>query len=224
MRFVDNKKITGHLQILKRFPNGKETIVFDDHNIIVSGMSVGLSYLFTASGSNNITDYHLGYWQAGVSGFQSCGAVDVSTVSALSGPLSSMTEYGENCNLELVIVDQYLGESIQTGEVGGWLINKVAPFVKLPFNKVTRINNKSVRYTLVLDEEAAISPDGTVLKRSADTDSGNDNAVSISEVGLFMTNPTGAATHAPVLCAYRSFSGIPKTKDFALVFRWTLNF
>ena len=55
--FVEELGVNGHLQISKRYPNGSEEIVFDDHNIIVSGMSVGLSFLFSASGSDKITDY-----------------------------------------------------------------------------------------------------------------------------------------------------------------------
>ena len=51
--------ITGHLQIAKLYKNGKEEIVHDDHNVITSGMSAGLSTMFAGVGSTNILDYHL---------------------------------------------------------------------------------------------------------------------------------------------------------------------
>ena len=64
LNFEENYDINGHLQIAKVFKDGTEEIVFDDHNIIVSGMSVGLSYLFTLSGSNKVYDYQFDRFQA----------------------------------------------------------------------------------------------------------------------------------------------------------------
>ena len=51
-----------------------------------------------------------------------------------------------------------------------------------------------------------------------------DGDLSINEVGLFMKNPRNNPVVSPILVAYRKFSGIIKTSDFSLVFRWTLNF
>lgn len=53
-------RIHGHLEIVKVFNDGREEVVFNDHNTIVSGMGVGLSFLFTLSGSLKITDYQNG--------------------------------------------------------------------------------------------------------------------------------------------------------------------
>ena len=41
--FTDDIGITGHLTIIKQFSIGEEEVVFDDQNILVSGMGVGLS-------------------------------------------------------------------------------------------------------------------------------------------------------------------------------------
>ena len=49
--FAENMGINGHLSIVRRWNDGQEEVLLDDSNIIVSGMGVGLSYLFTASGS-----------------------------------------------------------------------------------------------------------------------------------------------------------------------------
>jgi hypothetical protein len=52
---------------------------------------------------------------------------------------------------------------------------------------------------------------------------GNSEA-SLNEIGLFVKNPKASATETSVLAAYRYFSNIRKTSDFALVFRWTISF
>ena len=62
-KFTEEVDITGHLTIIKKYNDGQEEVVFDDHNIIVSGMGVALSYLFTASGSNTILDYQIDRFQ-----------------------------------------------------------------------------------------------------------------------------------------------------------------
>jgi len=66
--FTEELGINGHLTIIKKMSTGEEEILLDDSNIIVSGMGVGLSYLFTASGSNSILDYQIQKFQIGVSG------------------------------------------------------------------------------------------------------------------------------------------------------------
>ena len=66
--FIEEVGITGHLTISKQDKeSGEEEVLFDDHNIIVSGMGVGLSYLFTGSGSNSIVDYQIDRYQLGTS-------------------------------------------------------------------------------------------------------------------------------------------------------------
>lgn len=192
MNFFESLKITGHLQIAKWYPDGREEIVFDNHNIIVSGFGVGLSYLMTLSGSNNIVDYQLDRFQVGVSSYDT----EVSTIYQLSSPLATVAQYGSpNTNVLLVSATQIIN--------GLNSANKV--FGLIPFKNVTRINSTSVRYTIVLDEETA-------------------NNLTLREIGLFMKNPRGDIPSASILCAYRKFSPIAKTSDFALAFKWTISF
>ena len=66
--FTEDLGITGHLKIIKKMSTGEEEVLLDDPNIIVSGMGVGLSYLFTASGSDSILDYQIERFQVGISG------------------------------------------------------------------------------------------------------------------------------------------------------------
>lgn len=192
--FVEELGITGHLTISKKDKEtGQEEVLFDDHNVIVSGLGVGLSYLFTGSGSNSIVDYQIDRFQLGVSGGSE---LEVSSTYELSSPLS-FADYGAEAN-------SYIEQGTQI--TNGVDTTGVA-FVLIPPSKVTRINDRSVRYTLVIDDEMA-----------------NDATNPLNEVGLFMKNPTGSVGQTKsILVAYRTFSDIAKTSDFSLIFRWTIN-
>ena len=197
--FAEDMGINGHLTILRQWNDGQQEVLLDDSNIIVSGMGVGLSYLFTGSGSDTILDYQIDRFQIGVSGPPEGGVT--SGISQLSGQLTE-GEYGAASNLFI---------SINTQLVEGNEVTNRA-FARIPANKITRIGDSSVRYTLVIDEEACNS-----LSRGGDD-------LNLNEIGMFMKNPTGTTSDRPILVRYRTFSNIRKTDDFSLIFRWTLNF
>jgi hypothetical protein len=195
--FTEELGINGHLTIIKQYTDGQEEVVFDDHNIIVSGMGVGLSYMCTGSGSNSVLDYQIDRFQVGVSGPPTGGAT--SAIYQLSGACTE-AEYGAGSNLFIAVKDQITNNTFTS-----------LAAAQIPANKRTKIGDSSVRYTLVVDEEACNN-----ITRV--------NPMSINEVGLLMKNPTGNAADRPILVAYRTFSNIVKTSDFSLIFRWTLNF
>jgi len=202
--FTEEIGITGHLTIIKRFHDGEEEVVFDDHNVIVSGMGVGLSYMFNGSGATSVLDYQIDRFQLGVRGKpDQVPSLETSTTYQLSGQLSSIAQYGTGSNLFIEKCDQL--KNVQT--VGSQF------FALIPANKITRIGDSSVRYTLVIDEEAC---NGLVGIKGGE--------LNLNEVGLFMKNPKGSSTNASILAAYRTFSNVYKTSDFSLIFRWTLNF
>ena len=199
--FTEDLGITGHLTIIKKMNTGEEEVLLDDPNIIVSGMGVGLSYLFTASGSDSVLDYQIDRFQVGISGPPAGGVT--SAIYELSGALSSTDEYGAGSNLFTEVQDQITNGTLTLNST----------FALIPASKITRVGESSVRYTLVIDEEACNG-----ITR-------NTQSRAINEVGLFMKNPTGATPDPnPILVAYRTFSDIIKTNDFSLIFRWTLNF
>lgn len=197
--FIEDIGITGYLTIHKRDKDGNESLLFEDHNIICSGLGAGLTYMFTASGSTSVLDYQIDRFQLGVSGPPDGGVV--SSINSLSGALSSTAEYGTGSNLYVEDRDQL---------INGSTTNLAAALI--PANKITKISDSSVRYTLVVDEEACND-----LKRI-------DDDVNLNEIALLMKNPTGNSDPRPLLVAYRTFSNIRKTNDFSLIFRWTLNF
>jgi len=196
--FAEDMGINGHLTIIRQWNDGEEEVLLDDSNIIVSGMGVGLSYLFTGSGSDSIIDYQIERFQVGVSGPPAGGVV--SSIFELSGPLGD--EYGDGSNLFTSEETQITGASLTPNRT----------FARIPANKITRIGESSVRYTIVLDEEACNN-----LTR-------NGQDASLNEIGMFMKNPTGSSDDRSILVCYRTFSDIRKTNDFSLIFRWTLNF
>ena len=163
-------------------------------------MGVGLSHLFAASGSNRITDYQIDRFQIGVSGDLSKQAY--STFELVS-PLSSTAEYTTSNAGEVFVVS--------ANQIRNGVLNATPYFFgKIPFSKVTRIDDNSVRYTIVIDKQSCNN-----LRTST---------TYLNEIGLFMKNPRGAAPDGSILVAYRYFSNIRKTSDFALIFRWTLSF
>lgn len=200
--FIEDMNVNGHLQILKCYENGTEEIIFDDHNVITSGMGVGLAHLFSLSGPGNILEYQIDRFQIGVG-----GTSESTSINQLVSPLSSLEEYGENSLLYLVSgyhafsVDNISGDQ----EIFGYI----------PQHKVSRVGDSSVRYTIVVDRDCA-----------NDLDISRGQSSPINEIALFMKNPLGTrgdGVDTSVLVAYRTFSGVVKTSDFALVFRWTIN-
>lgn len=198
LNLLEELDIKGHLTISKVFPGGKEEIVFDDHNIIVSGMGVSLAHLFALSGSNSILDYQIDRFQIGVSGY---AGLEVSSTNSLSGALSSITEYvGTGGNILTASGYQIKNNSV---------VNTPVYYGLIPQHSVTRINDSSVRYTIFIDQESCNN-----LR----------NGASLNEIGLFVKNIKNNSPIAPIMVAYRVFSNIVKTSDFGLVFRWSLNF
>jgi hypothetical protein len=200
LSLIEDLDIKGHLTISKIYRDGNEEVIFDDHNIIVSGMGVALAHLFSLSGSDSILDYQIDRFQVGVSGGT---ALEVSSRNSLSGSLNSFSEYGVDSNTFAASAYQIINNSIVS----------IAKFYGIiPQQNITRIDANTVRYTIVLDEDSCNN-----IQR------GGVNKP-LNEVGLFVKNIKNSAIDAPILVAYRYFNDIQKTSDFSLVFRWSINF
>jgi len=199
--FVDQINMKGHLTIHKVM-DGQEELVYDEDNVITSGFGWSMSYLYALAAADSITDFQIDRFQIGVSG--NSGA-QVSSTFELSGPLSSTDEYlgvGDS-NLNAFTAKQYKNDS-----------SPDAVFAKIPYTKVTRIDDRSVRYTIFIDEDSCndISRPGSP-------------EAALNEIALFVKNPTGSRINeTSVMAAYRYFSDIRKTNQFGLVFRWTITF
>jgi hypothetical protein len=133
------RNIEGNLEIIKKYSNGEEVVVFNEHNVIVSGMGLALNLLFSGSGSDTITDYQISRAQLGTGANSEVS----STYSlATSIPRSEMYTSGDSGVLAL--------SGTQYTTTDTTVANQV--FVLIPHSKVTRVNKNSVRYTIVIDE------------------------------------------------------------------------
>lgn len=200
--FTESLNMKGHLTISK-VKDGTEEIIFDEKNVIVSGFGVGLGYLFSKLGSTDISDYQIDRFQLGVNG--STGN-QVSSTFQLSSPLSSQTEYvGLTSDSNLLVFSSFQIKN-------GVSVTSTPWFGKIPFTKVTKIDDRSVRYTIFVDED------------SCNNITRNGTAAPLNEIGLFMKNPMGVSPEACILVAYKYFSNVIKTEEFGLIFRWTISF
>jgi len=200
LSLIEDLDIKGHLKISKLYRNGAEEVVFDDHNIIVSGMGVALAHLFALSGSDSILDYQIDRFQIGIGGNS---AREVYSTNDLSSPLSSFAEYGLDGDILTASGYQIKNNSV--------VVNNVYYGV-IPQQNISRIDSNTVRYTIVIDD----------LSCNNITRLGVSKA--LNEIGLFIKNIKNNSPIAPILVAYRNFSDIVKTEEFSLVFRWSINF
>ena len=207
MKNVETLDPKGHLEIWKIYPNGEEALVFDEDNTITSGMGVGLGLLYAGSGATDITNFQIRYFQLGVQGdtvLTTYGVDQVSLVSAL-GQVNGGTDYlGTESGIGLTVQELMDWDGTAKSTVGGsfgdnWF------FGLLTDNSIKRVDRNSVTYIIYLDRDTC-------------------NSQILNEIGLFMQNPIGLDPYRSNLVAYRPFTNISKTSDFALVFKWTLNF
>jgi len=63
--FIEELGASGYLEIWKEYEDGQRELVHSDHNTIVSGMGVGLSFLFGGTGSDTIADFQIKYFEVG---------------------------------------------------------------------------------------------------------------------------------------------------------------
>jgi hypothetical protein len=79
-------------------------------------------------------------------------------------------------------------------------------YIVIPSNNIIKVSPTSVRYHIIIPQDAL------------------NNSYVFNEIGLFMKNPRGQPSIESVLVAYRSFTNLSKTNEYALLFRWTLYF
>ena len=200
MKQNDQMGMTGHLEIWKIDGSGSEELVFDDHNVITSGMGAGLGLLYAGSGAGDITNFQIRHFQVGTSGASVLNSYGPDQVT-LETPLASAGEYQTDIRSSTPVSLHQILDSDGAG------FNSAAnyPFGIISDNAIKRVDLNSVTYILYIDQHSC-------------------NNKTLNEVGLFMKNPLGLTPDRSPLVAYRPFTNITKTDDFSLVFKWTLNF
>ena len=204
---------SGHLEIYKIYEDGNEEQVFSDPNTITSGMGVGLGLLYAGSGADDITNFQIRYFQLGVSGDSRIStnawashqySVSETSLASALGQVADAVDYRSNANSHLPLSKHELMDW-NGGSLEDSLSDPNWYFGVISDNSIKRVDLNSVTYILYVDRNSC-----------------NDRT--LNEVGLFMSNPLGESTRRSPLVAYRPFTNITKTDDFALVFKWTLNF
>lgn len=132
----------GNIEIWKVYPDGSKELHWNDHNVITSGMGVGLAHLYAVSGSTSIVDYQILNYQVGTSG--DLNNYGVSSY-ALESPLSGVKPYGLKSFIRV--------EDLQPIENGSVAASKA--FVRIPYTNIHRLSKTAVKYTIVLDENTA---------------------------------------------------------------------
>ena len=199
---------SGHLEIWKIYPTGKEELIFDEDNTITSGMGVGLGLLYAGSGAADVTNFQIRYFQVGVEGdtvLDTYGVDQVSLVSAI-GQVNGGTDYSGTESGIGVASHELMNWNGQPKSTVGGSYGNTWMFGQLTDNAIKRVDLNSVTYIIYLDQQTC------------------NISVPINEVGLFMQNPLGNNPARSNLVAYRPFTNITKTDDFSLVFKWTLHF
>ena len=133
-------KPTGHLVVSKLYDNGREEVVFDEQNVITSGMGVGFSHLFAASGATTITDYQILNFAIGSGGDPT--DYGVSTFKLQDALLTA--DYGAG---GLSVEDWFTIEN-------GTVIGSTVALPRIRFSNIHRITDTSVRFTLVVDRDS----------------------------------------------------------------------
>jgi len=195
MKQNDILDVSGHLEIFKIFSDGTEEKVFDDHNVITSGMGVGLAMLFAGQGSSTVEDFQIRYFQVGSGAPTSYDY----TQGSLGGYQKTEAEYGNN-----VVVSNHKRMLPQGGPSP---TNEI--FLLISDNVIKKSSSTSVTYVLYLPEDSSFEQDLNEIGLFMS----NPLAVLIS----------GQDRRSP-LVAYRTFNNIKKTNQFSLVFKWKLSF
>lgn len=136
--YLESFTPTGHLVITKRYPDGGEEVVLDDHNMITIGMGVNLALLFGhETDAHSIDRHQFGYFQLGG------GTQTASSIVTLHTPLLR-SEYGAT-DLEL-----HDHNKVDTGGS-----TTAQTFVKFDSSMITKPALDQVQFIIDLDTDTA---------------------------------------------------------------------
>jgi len=127
----------GYLEVWKRYKDGTEELHFAENNVIVSGMGVGLAFLFGGFGSNSILDYQIKYAQLGTDALDDYGVSTYTLVTELT-----RIQYGTSS----LIIETH--EQIKDGR----LVSE--DMIMLPQEMIRRTAINSVQYIVTLDNSS----------------------------------------------------------------------
>ena len=205
MKFSDRIKAVGHLTIIKvDNESQKEEVVYDDDNVICSGMGRTLTQMMTnicdydpcdpdlstAPVGCDLKNYQILRFQVGTGATP--GTASASSVS-LSRPLT-VQEYGQ----ALISIAPTSGILYKTEE-------EIVAQQDFCLVREQDIVGDALVTAWVLDEETA-------------------NGQLLDEAGLFVFNPYLKEVPGHFLAAYKQHTPIQKENYFSLLYRWSIRF
>lgn len=208
MIFSENAGIRGHLTITKRdVQTKKETIWFDDHNIIVSGMGYNIAQAFTTPCDAEVD----------------CAGnrERISRVEGCNGGRYSINHFqlGTSGTSGLEVVGTYsLGNALKERQYGieptllkfhqGSICSEGVPVTTQTFASIaqrTYYAPNALLHYMVLDETAC-------------------NNITLNEIALFSYAPESDNLTWHHMVSYRNFTSILKDSSFELLIRWVIYF
>ena len=212
--------ISGHITICKIYKDGTKEVVFDKHNIVTGGLGSSFIDIIQHDGSVWAEDYRPKYFQIGTSSIDYDDTLATSSYFYhLSTPLS-WAAYGEDTSLTIEQRDRGFNASTEDGTTFQEILFTSAHISAVEFSSV---ENSGTWFGLI--------PDSDITKWYLDAceteivlDEKSANGQTISEIGMFARNPKGLPNDTPLLIVYKSFTGIPKSSEYSLVFHWNIGF
>ena len=200
-----SKLITGEIEI-SELHDKRDNKIITTSNMITVGLGYSIASLMTDSEDGLTNDYTVGYMSFG---FGNIGAAPSAEVSSLIYELVLPVNFrflNKNVLEESEHLNYLKGVAYTSGQPIEISDSKL-PFLKLPKSKITSISNNAVKHTLILDDSY-------------------DFEYLISELGLFLKNPSvNFKANTPLLGAYKSFaSPIKKPIGVKLKIDWTIRF
>tara|TARA_R100000008_G_C3542791_1_gene145762 strand:- start:190 stop:759 length:570 start_codon:yes stop_codon:yes gene_type:complete len=141
---MDTLQPVGNLEIWKIYEDGTEELHFEEHNVITSGMGVGLAHLFSGSGAGSINDFQVLNFQVGSGGTTT--DYGVSTFQ-LKTPVSR-SDY-------LTTGSTLLTENLYTIKNGS--VATSSTLVRIPYSNIQKVTNTAVRFNLVVDQNSLVN-------------------------------------------------------------------
>jgi len=186
---------SGHLEIIKIYPDGKREKVFDDQNVITSGMGVGLAMLFAGQGSSTVEDFQIRFFQVG-SGAPA--SYDYKQFK-LEGPSLNLEDYGS----------EVYSSSHKRMEPDGSPSTDSEIFALIPDHVIKKSSPTSVVFNLFLP-----------LDSSWDEDLNEIGLFMSNPLAALISGKSRRSA----MVAYRTFTSINKSTEFSLLFKWKLSF
>jgi hypothetical protein len=202
-------KLAGHITIHKQYVDTPEfmELILDDHNVISDGLAYGLTNLFTADAGSNLVDYQFKYFQLGGQTYVNY-IPDFGESKSFYSLASALTtsQYGTSSYQQPITLNQVINSNGNFVAGNPNYITSANAFIQLDPQFVSINLDRGFSTRILIDEDLA-------------------NGISISEIGLFLANPTGnPQADEPMLAAYRQLStAINKTSDFRLIIDWSIS-